>query len=301
MLRASASSIVGTLGTNWRNPSELQPVSFRRSEPFRRRNLGERGGFFKPCARYPYTYRMNLGKVIAGVATTPVRVGVAAADTGLGVAAIALGLVKRSLGEEGAQTADPLTDILPLRGAIVGANRVAELTEDDRAMGRALARGGPADQLMRPGGVVDLLTAPGGLLNRVSVEGSALERALAPGGLADRLLGEDGPIERMFAEDGLIERMFAEDGLVDKLTAKNGPLEQLTEAAEILSRLAPAVETLTPTADTLQDAVDALNRVVNSLSGITDRIPRRRSRRATQPTVPSMRIEDHDALDVVDE
>ena len=125
---------------------------------------------------------MNLGKVIAGVATAPVRVGLAAADTGLGVAAIALGLVKQSLGEEGAQTVDPITDILPLRGAIVGANRVAELTEDDRAMGRALARGGPADQLMRPGGVVDLLTAPGGLLNRVSVEGSALERALRPVG-----------------------------------------------------------------------------------------------------------------------
>ena len=69
---------------------------------------------------------MNLGKVIAGVATAPVRVGLAAADTGLGVAAIALGLVKQSLGEEGAQTVDPITDILPLRGAIVGANRVAE-------------------------------------------------------------------------------------------------------------------------------------------------------------------------------
>jgi len=240
---------------------------------------------------------MNLGKVIADVATAPVRVGLAAADTGLDVAAIALGLVKQSLGEGGAQTVDPITDVLPLRGAIIGANRVAELTEDDRALGRALARGGPADQLTRPGGVVDLLTAPGGLLGRVSVEGSGLERALAPGGLADRLLGEDGPVERIFAEDGLVERMFAEDGLIDKLTAKNGPLEQLTEAAEILSRLAPAVETLTPTADTLQDAVDSLNRMLTSLGGITDRIPRRRSRRSTRPSAPLKSIEDRDALD----
>jgi hypothetical protein len=31
-------------------------------------------------------------------------------------------------GEEGPKTADPITDRFPLRGALVGANRVAELT-----------------------------------------------------------------------------------------------------------------------------------------------------------------------------
>jgi len=31
-------------------------------------------------------------------------------------------------GEEGPKTADPITDLFPLRGALVGANRVAELT-----------------------------------------------------------------------------------------------------------------------------------------------------------------------------
>ncbi len=242
----------------------------------------------------PYTCRVNISKVIVGVATAPVRAGVAVADAGLAMSAIALGAVKHSLGEEGPKAGDPITDLFPLRGAIVGANRVAELTENDRAMGRALVRGGPADKLMRPGGVVDLLTAPGGLLDRVSVEGTALERILEPGGLADRLLAKDGPLERMFAEDGIIERMFAEDGVIDKLLAKNGPLEQFTEAAEILSRLAPAMEKLTPTADTLEVAVDSLNRMVNSLSGITERIPRRRS---TRPTVRSKRNMDQDAVD----
>lgn len=237
---------------------------------------------------------MNLAKVIADIAKAPIRVGIGASDIGLAVAAFALGLVKQSLGEEGVQPVEPITDIFPLRGAIKGANRVDELTEPDRALGRVLARGGPADKLTRPGGVVDLLTAPGGLLDRVSVEGSALERVLAPGGLADRLLGEDGPIERMFAEDGMIERMFAEDGIVDKLTATHGPLEQLTEAAEILSQLAPAVETLTPTAETLQSGVDRLNRVANSLSTVTDRIPRRRS---TRPKAPPKRITGHDVAD----
>lgn len=242
---------------------------------------------------------MNIGRVISGVATNPVRAGLAAAETGLQIAVSALAMVKQSLGEEDVQTANPMTDILPLRGAVLGANRVNELTEPDRAMGRLLARGGPADQLTRPGGVIDMLTAPGGLLDRVSVEGSALERALAPGGLAERLLGEDGPIERMFAEDGPVERMFAENGVIDKLTAKNGPLEQLTEAAEILSRLSPAVETLTPTADTLQDAVDRLNRMVTSLSGITDRIPR--PRRSARRALTSQRIDSHSAPDFVDE
>lgn len=244
---------------------------------------------------------MNLGKAIAGVATTPVRAGLAAAETGLEIATAALALIRQSLDEGDTETVNPITDIYPLRGAIHGANRVDELTEPDRAMGRLLARGGPADKLTRPGGIVDLLTAPGGLLDRVTLEGSGLERALAPGGLADRLLAADGPIERMFAEDGLVERMFVEDGLVDKLTAKNGPLEQLTEAAEILSRLSPAVETLTPTADTLQDAVDTLNRMVTSLSGITDRIPRPRQRRSARRALPAKSIDGQDAADFVDE
>lgn len=232
---------------------------------------------------------MNLAKVIGSLATAPLRVGLTATEIGLNAAATVHGFVKQSLGEESTHVVEQITETVPLRGALVGANRVAELTEADRAMGRALARGGPADQLLRPGGLVDMLTAPGGLIDRVSVEGSGLERALAPGGLADRLL----------AEDGLVERMFAEEGLVDKLTAKNGPLEQMTEAAEILSRLAPAVETLTPTADTLQDAVDTLNKLATSLSGLTDRIPRRR--RSARRAVSSGRIEDVDAPDFVEE
>jgi hypothetical protein len=244
----------------------------------------------------PYTCAVNLSKVIGDAAMAPLRAGVLAADAGLSIAAIALDSVKQSLGVEQKQTVDPITDVLPVRGAIIGANRVAELTENDRAMGRILARGGPADKLTRPGGVMDLLTAPGGLLDRISIEGSSLERMLAPGGLIDRLLDEDGPLERMFAEDGVVERLLAEEGVIDKLTAKNGPLEQFTEAAEILSRLQPAVEALTPTADTLESAVDTLNRMVSSLSAITDRIPRRRS--ARQPLL-SKQIEA--PKDVIDE
>ncbi|HOB50083.1 MAG TPA: hypothetical protein PKK01_12330, partial [Mycobacterium sp.] len=124
---------------------------------------------------------MNITNALAGAALAYVRAGVAVADAGLAVAGIALGSIKHSLGEDGPKTVDPITDLFPLRGAMVGANRVAELTENDRALGRMLARGGPADKLTRPGGVVDILAAPGGLLDRVSVEGSSFERILEPG------------------------------------------------------------------------------------------------------------------------
>lgn len=238
---------------------------------------------------------MGISDFISGVALASVRAGVKVADAGLSIGAVVVGAVKQSIGEDGPKTVDPITDLLPLRGAIVGANRVAELTENDRALGRALVRGGPADKLLREGGVVDLLTAPGGLLERVSNgDTSSLERILAPGGLAERLLASDGPLEHMFAQDGIIERMFAEDGVMLKLLAKNGPLEQLTEAAEILSRLQPAVETLTPTAETLESAVDTLNRMVSSLSGITDRLPRRRS---TKSVERSKRVMDQPAIE----
>jgi hypothetical protein len=46
---------------------------------------------------------------------------------------------------------------------------------------------------------------------------------------------------------------------------------------------------LTPTADTLESAVDTLNRMVTSLSAITDRFPRRRPK-----AVPSQQSKDLD-------
>ena len=123
---------------------------------------------------------MNLDNVIAGVAKFPIRASLAAAELGIAVAAYGLERVKQALGEEGMQPVDPITDVLPVRGALVGANRVAELTEDDRALGRILARGGPADKLTRPGGLSTCCPEPGGLLDRLTDDTSALERILAP-------------------------------------------------------------------------------------------------------------------------
>ena len=121
---------------------------------------------------------MNITKALADAALGAVRAGVAVADASLAVGTIVVGFVKQNLGEEEEKHVDPITDLFPLRGAVVGANRVAELTENDRALGRMLARGGPADKLTRPGGIVDLLAEPGGLLDRISLEGSSKKARL---------------------------------------------------------------------------------------------------------------------------
>ena len=252
---------------------------------------------------------MNLGKSLATLATAPARVGLTAIDAGLDVAASAIGLAKRTIGELGVQASpNSFTQMLGIDDAIVRANRLAKLLDDDAPLGRTLAPDGPMDRLLRPGGVVDMLTAPGGLLDRLTAEGGGLERALKPGGLVDQLVADDGLIERLLAEDGLVDRLLAEDGvadrllaeggLVDKLTARNGPLEQLANVADTLNRLTPGMEALAPTIDTLEDAVMSLTMVVNPLSNIADRIPlpgRRTTRRSQPPrAVRSQRVGDHD-------
>jgi hypothetical protein len=258
--------------------------------------------------RPEYTRGMNVGKSLATLANAPVRVGLAAADAGLDMAAFAVGVAKRTLGEVGAQTRpDAVAHRLGIDDAIVRANQLAKLLDDEAPLRRALAPDGLVDRLLRPGGVVDMLMAPGGVLDRLTAEGGGLERALKPGGLMDQLLAEDGVVERLLAEDGLLERLLAEEGvvdrmlaeggLVDKLTARNGPLEQLAYVADTLNRLTPGMEALAPTIEALQDAVTSLTMVVNPLSNIADRIPlpgRRLARRSAPRTVRSQRIVDHD-------
>lgn len=226
---------------------------------------------------------MDIREVVAGAAIVPVRAGLDAAEAGIALTRIALGYVKQAMGQGGAPGSGSIESLIPLRDAMVSAAVVSELTDDDTPVGRILVRGGMADQLARPGGVLDQLAAPGGLLERLSADGGSLERILAPGGLVNRMFAEDGPVERMFAVDGPIERAFAEDGSINTLTADGGPLEKITEAAEILSGLQPTVDKLAPAAQTLESGVDTLNRIVSSLSGVADRLPRRRSKRPESP------------------
>jgi hypothetical protein len=177
---------------------------------------------------------MGWVKTLTDIATTPVRVGLAAADAGIEVAAATLDLAKRSLGDATVPSPkDSVVHILGLDDTMERANRFAQLIEEDAPLGRALA----------------------------------------PGGLVDKLLAEDGLVDRVFAEDGIAQRLLAEGGLIERLTVKDGPLEQLASVTDTLNRLAPGLESLAPTIETLREAVVTLSLVVNPLSNIAERIP----------------------------
>ena len=120
---------------------------------------------------------MNLTRSIVSAATAPARVGLAAADASLSIASAAVGVAKRAVGESGAAGTSAMTSMLGIDDAIVRANRLARLLDDDAPLGRAVAPDGPIDRLLRPGGVVDMLTSEGGLLDRLT-EVSAFERFL---------------------------------------------------------------------------------------------------------------------------
>ena len=217
---------------------------------------------------------MDWAKVLVDIATTPMRIGLAAAGAGIDVAEATLDMAKRSLGDSTVPSpGESVAHLLGLDETISRANRFASLLDEDTPLGRPLAPEGALDRLLQPGGLVDKLLAPEGVLDRLTTEGGAVDRALAPDGLVDRLFGEDGVLERVLAEEGVVDRLLAEGGLVDKLTAKNGPLEQLAAVTDSLNRLAPGMEELAPTIEMLREAVVAMTLVVNPLSNIAERIP----------------------------
>lgn len=222
---------------------------------------------------------MGWAKMLTDIATTPVRIGLAAAGAGVEVANATLDIAKRSLGDLTVPSPkDSVVHILGLDETVERANRFAEIIDEEAPLGRALSPDGAVDRLLRPGGLIDRLTAPDGVLERLTAEGGAVDRALTPGGLVDQLLADDGLVERVLAEDGLADRLLAEGGLIDTLTSKDGPIEQLTMVTESLNRLAPGMEELAPTIELLREAVVAMTLAVNPLSTIAERIPLPRRR-----------------------
>lgn len=197
----------------------------------------------------PTLSTMGWAKTLTDIATTPMRIGLAAAGAGIEVATATLDIAKRSLGDITVPSPkDSVVHILGLDETVERANRLAELFDAEAPLGRALATGGTIDRLMQPGGLID------------------------------QLLAEDGLVERILAEDGLADRLLADGGLIDTLTSKEGPLEQLTVVTESLNRLAPGLEELAPTIEMLREAVVAMTMVVNPLSNIAERIPLPRRR-----------------------
>jgi hypothetical protein len=124
---------------------------------------------------------MNLGKNLVDLATAPVRVGLAAAETGLDVATGAVSIAQRTLGQANSRAragSGSVAHMLGIDEAVERANRLARLMDEDQPLGRALVPGGPVDRLLQPGGLVDRLTAPGGVLDRLTEENGGLMRAI---------------------------------------------------------------------------------------------------------------------------
>ena len=93
---------------------------------------------------------MDLSKALATVFIAPAKIGLAAADASLAVAGAGVGLARHALGEGGAPPSSSVAGLLGIDSSIEKTNRLARLLDDDAPLGRALAPGGPIEQLMRP-------------------------------------------------------------------------------------------------------------------------------------------------------
>ncbi|WP_127782878.1 ABC transporter [Rhodococcus sp. X156] len=248
---------------------------------------------------------MNL----LGLVTLPVRVTVAATQVtlGLGQLAAAEGPLRRKGGYADQVTAvfgaggvaEQLARVLQdPQGPLSALTKLAEALEEDRPLGKAIApggpleriieegvlerfasRGGPMDRLLAEGGALERVLAPGGPLDRLLVEGGALDRItqtggalellLSPGGPLDRLLAENGALDRITHENGLLELLLREQGLADRLLAEDGFVEKLTADGGTLDQLLHLGDVLKD----LQQSVLVLNRAVEPLGELANRVP----------------------------
>lgn len=198
-------------------------------------------------------------------------------------------------------------------GPLARIEQLAQLTGDDRPLGRALAVGGPLDRVLAEGGAVERLMDPDGPVDRLLADGGALDRLLSADGPLDRLLADDGALDRLtlpggmldrlLEPDGVLEQLFAEDGLVDRLLADDGPVDQLGELSVALQRLGTLDEVLSELSlrlATLPDLPAAIRAVeaevhavreevvrvqpsLKALGSVIDRLPGPRRRARLQP------------------
>lgn len=194
---------------------------------------------------------------------------------------------------------------LPVRLTVAAAETTLALGELVAAEGPIRRRNGYADRLMLvigEGGLAErleqVLTDPRGPMHLVKTVTAVLDpnrplgRALAPGGTVDRLLASDGPmyrvlaedgaVDRLLEEDGLLDRLLSEDGFVEKLVAEGGTLDQLVELGTTLERIQPRIAELIALIPDLHESVATLNRAVEPLSELANRIPGGRRRSAVE-------------------
>ncbi len=244
--------------------------------------------------------------------TLPVRLSVAAARTTLALGQLVApdGPVRREngyadrlmvlIGENG--LAERVTEVLTdQHGPMNLVSTLAAALEDDRPLGRAMAPGGTIDRLLAAHGPLDRLFKPGGTVDRLLASDGPLERLLREQGALDRLVAEDGPLERLLAaggaldrvtapggvldrlldEEGLLDRLLTE-GSVEKLLADGGTLDQLIQLGATLEGIQPRLAELTGLVPELHASVNALNRAVEPLGELANRLPRGRRRTAIE-------------------
>lgn len=231
---------------------------------------------------------------LRGFALLPLRVSVAAtqATLGLGQLASPNGPILREGGyasrlallfAEGGLLDQVSRILADDRGPIGLANTLADLTADDRPIGKALARDGLLDRMADEEGPFVRLLEAGGPLDRALAEDGPLYRVLAPGGPLDRLLAEEGALDRILAEGGLLEQLLAEEGILEKLLAPGGTLDQLVSLGATFDAIVPRLEALGHAIPTLNDAVNVLSGAVEPLGVLAGRLPGGRRRPTVAP------------------
>jgi hypothetical protein len=236
---------------------------------------------------------MRLIDPLIDVVTLPARLTVAAAQTTLALGELVSpeGPIRRPDGyaDRAMLVIGPGGWVERLAAALTDPNGVMNLlttvaaaVDRDRPLGRALAPGGTVDRLLDADGPVFRLLAEGGTVDRLLAEDGPLERLLVAGGALDRITVQGGVLDRLLADDGLLDRLLTEDGFVEKLVAEGGTLDQLIALGETLERIQPRLGELTRLIPELHASVDALNRVVEPLSELANRIPGGRRRTAVE-------------------
>ena len=217
---------------------------------------------------------MNLGKNLVDLATAPVRVGLAAAETGLDVANGAFRLAQRTLGQANSTAragSGSVAHILGIDEAVERANRLARLMDKNQPLWPR-ADPGRADRPIALTGRRGGQTAPAGVLDRLTEDNGGLMRAIDSGGLVDQLLDEDGLAtvagrrrpRRSAARQGRAHRQADGQERAARAVGRRGRHPQSAR---------PGLEALEPTIEALREAVIVLSQVVNPLSNIADRIP----------------------------
>ena len=120
------------------------------------------------------------------------------------------------------------------RGPVGLANTLADLTAEDRPIGKALARDGLLDRMAdEDGPFVRLLeTGRAARAGLTAGPGGARADAGARWAVGPHPRAEDGTLENVLKPGGLLEKLLEEEGILENLLMPGGTLDQLVSGWE---------------------------------------------------------------------